>query len=383
MPDNQTRTRRRQSRHATAPIEQYIATLAQLSAILVGLIVLTVALDRGAMLVAPVTLAVVIGIMLAPLANRIELAGIPSALSAGVVTALFIAGMSLVLVSVAMPLGEWSRQLPRVWANLRSVIADWQDVMTTAETVRENLKSIAGDGPSIAVEVDDGSAVGDIAWFAPAVIAQVVLFLASLYFFLASRNGLRTAVLSLCFERKLRWRVAHIFRDVGSLVSRYLLSITVVNIGLGLAVGLAMWALGMPSPLLWGILAGLLNYAIYVGPAVMAVILLGVGLATGSTMSDFVLPPAVYLSLNMVEAQFVTPFVVGRALTLNPFVVLIGVAYWIWVWGPAGGFVAVPLLLAGSVALKHIIPGMHRAHVRETNRQRVEAAGDPVPAPAE
>lgn len=116
-----------------------------------------------------------------------------------------------------------------------------------------------------------------------------------------------------------------------------------------------MWALGVPSPPLWGMLAGLLNYVIYVGPAVMVVLMTCVGLAIGDTPLAIATPPLVYLALNLTEAQFITPTVLGRTMTLNPFVVFLAIAFWIWLWGPVGGFVAVPILLVVATMIEIVL----------------------------
>src|SRR5690606_3711191 len=107
-------------------------------------------------------------------------------------------------------------------------------LLTTLDGLRDNIRAAIGDAGKMEVQVDEGSTVEQAAWLAPAIFMQIVLFLVSFYFFIATRHEIRAAVLSLCFERRLRWRVAHIFRDVEALVSRYLLSITAVNIGLAI-----------------------------------------------------------------------------------------------------------------------------------------------------
>ena len=206
---------------------------------------------------------------------------------------------------------------------------------------------------------------------------QVLLFLASLYFFVATRYQTRHSILQVCVSRKLRWRVAHIFRDVERSVSRYLLSISIINVGLGFAVSIAMLAIGMPSPALWGALAGLLNFVVYLGPAVMAVILFAVGLTQFDTLGGSLLPPLVYLAINLVEAQFVTPHVIGRAMTMNPFVVILSIAFWIWIWGPLGGFIAIPVLLVLYSVAANIIPGIpwmpeeHTATLRRVDLRNI------------
>src|SRR5690606_21214823 len=112
------------------------------------------------------------------------------------------------------------------------------------------LQSAFGASEGMRVTLDEGSTVRDAAFIAPSVGGQIVLFLASMYFFLATRDNIRASVLSLCVSRRLRWRVAHVFRDAEAAVSRYLLSISTVNIGLGVVVALSFWVAGLPSPLL-------------------------------------------------------------------------------------------------------------------------------------
>lgn len=355
----------------TGSTDYFISISARFAAIAIGLLALTIMVDRGQVLIAPVTLALVIGLMFGPLADRIERAGIPAPISAATVVFVFLTLISAVVATIVIPLTAWTERLPVIWARAQTILADWKDLMTTMDSMSASLQNALGqDGDKAAVKVDDGSTARSMAWLAPAIATQIVLFLASLYFFMATRHQLRSSVLGLCFDRRLRWRIAHVFRDIEALVSRYLISITVINIAMGACVAAAMALLGVPSPLLWGMLAGLLNYAIYIGPAIMAIIMLGVGLATGSSSTDYLSPMLAYLAVNMVEAQFVTPHVLGRTLTLNPFVVLLALAFWIWVWGPVGGFVAVPLLLIAAAAIRHVSPANHRRHALKANAEK-------------
>ena len=117
-------------------------------------------------------------------------------------------------------------------------------------------------------------------------------------------------------------------------------------------------AIGMPSAALWGALAAILNFIVYLGPAVMAAILFAVGLTQYDTLGGSLLPPLVYLGINLIEAQFVTPQVIGRTMLMNPFVVILAIAFWIWLWGPLGGFIAIPMLLIFYAIAGNIVPGM-------------------------
>ncbi len=123
-----------------------------------------------------------------------------------------------------------------------------------------------------------------------------------------------------------------------------------------MAVSIAMWLIGVPSPLLWGMMAGALNYIIYIGPFAMFLILLAVGLASFTAPAAILAPAMAYLLLNLTEAQFVTPMTLGKRLTLNPFVVFLALAFWLWIWGPVGGFVAVPALLVVYAVVRNVLP---------------------------
>lgn len=329
---------------------------AQVSMILCGLLAAAFALHQGKFFIAPVSLAVVVGLMLGPVALRLERGGFPTWASAALVVLLFICVVIALAIALAAPLAFWAGELPRIWEQLQVQLAQLRAPIEALRGLQEQIRDVTG-GTGLTVSVDESSPVESVAFMAPAMLAQVLLFMASLYFFVATRHEIRAAVLKLCIGRRLRWRTAHIFRDVESMVSRYLLSICAINAGLGLAVTLALWLAGVPSPALWGALAGLLNFVIYVGPAVMAAILFAVGLSTFDTITGSLMPPMIYLSLNLIEAQFVTPVVIGRTLTLNPFLVLLALAFWIWLWGPVGGIIAIPAMLIVMAIARNVMPG--------------------------
>ena len=233
------------------------------------------------------------------------------------------------------------------------------------------------------VAVESGNPVTDIAFQAPALGAQVLVFLVSLYFFLATRHQIRVGVLSMCFTRRMRWRTAHVFRDVETKVSRFLFSVTIINFCVGVAVTLAMWAAGMPSPVLWGSLAAMVNYIPYVAQAVMVTVLFVVAMGTQDDLVHVLLPVGLYLVISFSEGQLITPQVLGRTLTLNPFLVFLSIGFWIWVWGPVGGLVAVPSLLMLTSFLDHVLPrGVDReAPIRARGRARVvREAGEEIAA---
>lgn len=339
-------------------VELLLLRSAQVAMILMGVATAIFMLRAGEYILGPASLGIVLGLMLGPLATKLEKRGMRPGLSASLVVILFIVAICLFAAAVATPLAFWLSRLPQLWSNLQLQLTELKAPLDALKGVRDQLRELTG-GDGLTVSVDQGMGVESVAVLAPAFVAQVLIFFACLYFFVATRNQTRAAVLKLCLDRRLRWRVAHIFRDVEQMVSRYLLSITIINIIEGAAVGLALYLIGIPSAALWGALAALTNFVVFVGPIVMVVILFMVGLAEFDTLGGSLLPVAVYLVINMLEAQFVTPMVIGRTMTLNPFVVVLALIFWIWLWGPLGGFIAIPALLALYAVIRNIVPGIN------------------------
>ncbi|MEZ5480099.1 MAG: AI-2E family transporter [Thiolinea sp.] len=161
-----------------------------------------------------------------------------------------------------------------------------------------------------------------------------------------------------------RLSLLRVARDVQQTISRYLLLVTLINIGLGLAVALTMWLIGIPNPLLWGAAATLLNYIPYFGPAVNLVLVGMVSALTFSNPGQIALAPLSLLMLNLLEGQFVQPLFVGRMFTINPIIIFIFILFWGWLWGVAGIFMAVPILVIIKIILDHNI-----AHAEEAEEE--------------
>lgn len=350
--------------------ERVVSNAARLAMVFVGFLALLVALQVGQVFLAPVTLAIVIGLMFGPVADRVERFGVPPALSAGIVVLMLVGVIAGGVALFAVPLSEWVARAPMIWNKFQQQLAGLEGPLEAVSSFQAQISSIFGRDNAMAVTVEDGGQVIGVALLAPAILAQVLIFLASLYFFVATRDHIRISVLSLCVSRRMRWRTAHIFRDVEMRVSRFLLSITFINACVGCAVSLAMWAIGMPSPILWGAMAAVLNYIPYVGQAVMVVVLVAVGLGTQTDLTAVLLPVACYVGINFIEGQIVTPHFIGRTMTLNPFVIFLSITFWLWAWGPVGGLVAVPTLLIATSILAHMLPNKPLVPSRPVRRTR-------------
>ncbi len=154
-----------------------------------------------------------------------------------------------------------------------------------------------------------------------------------------------------------RLRTLKILNDVEDNLGGYLIVVTAINLALGVVTMIAAALLGLPSPVLWGVLAFVLNYVPYVGPAVMDVLLFVGGLLTYPTLLGALLPPAVFIGITIIEGQFITPAIVGRqVLNLHPLAIFLSIAFWAWLWGPVGAFLATPILIIARVAFGHLYP---------------------------
>lgn len=351
----------RSSRAANRPLtgpqfDHMLTQAAQIAVVFIGALAFAAAMSLGKFVLAPISLAIVVGLMFGPVADAIERRGIAPALSAGLVVLLFLALLGIAGMLFAAPLAEWLQRWPLLWQRLQQQLATLEGPLQSLSSIQEEIKNVMGNDVVMTVAVDDGGPVQDAALMLPGVLADILLFLAGLYFYLATRHHIRLSVLSLCTSRRMRWRTAHIFRDVEAKVSRFLLSAAAINLGLGVATALTMWALGVPSPLLWGGLAAVLNFIPYIGQAIMLALLFIVGLGTHSDLLWVLLPVGAYSALNLVADQFVFPHLVGRAMTLNPFIIFATIAFWMWLWGPMGGFVAVPFLLVLQSIILNVFP---------------------------
>lgn len=341
---------------ANTRFERILGNSSQLAIVFVGCVVALLAVDSAQFILAPVFLAIIVGLMCSPIAGGMERRGMPPAISAAVVVVILLVAVGAAVLAFSGPLSVWVGKVPQIWDKLRTELANFREPLEALAAMQAQIESVFGGSNAMTVQVADGGAITEIAFLAPAALGQVLIFFGGLYFFVAARAGIRVGVLSLCFTRKIRWRTAHVFRDVEMRVSRYLLTITLVNLALGGLVALAMWATGMPSPLLWGALAFVLNYIPFLGQAAMLVLIFLIGLGTRDGLTAALIPTAAYWGLSFLESQVVTPNLLGRTMTINPFLIFLSLTFWLWAWGPVGGLVAVPSVLVLHSVVTHIIP---------------------------
>ncbi len=194
-----------------------------------------------------------------------------------------------------------------------------------------------------------------VTYLTPAV-GQIIIFFGTLTFYLLAQDSFRRRLVGIFVGREARLRVLRIANSVEQDLASYVAVVTAINISLGIVVTFGAWLFGFQSPWIFGIVAMTLNYLPYIGAAVTALVLFGVGLITFSSLGYAVLPPLAYVTMTTLEGHFITPTILGRRLTLPPLFIFLSLAFWTWMWGPIGAFLAVPLSIVAVAVYSHLRP---------------------------
>jgi len=306
------------------------------------------ALKEGAEFFLPTTAALVIAIALVPLLEWLERRGIPSPIAALTCVLLFLAAAGTAITAIVFPATEFFRRLPTQIGRIQNNLAPLLDLYSSLEKyVNRTIHQLAA-GPvhqQATVAAPPDSIIGLVATSAPTAIIQVFFGILVVYFFLSHWSRIRRNTITGRASFSGALATARVIQDVVDDTSAYLGTITAINVTLGLVIALALWLVGMPYPLMWGGIAALLNYVPYFGPIVAALLLALGGLMTFNDIWVAMLPPAIMIGCHLLEANAITPFIVGHRLTINPVLILISISFWGWVWGTAGALLAVPLLI--------------------------------------
>ncbi|SIT10553.1 Predicted PurR-regulated permease PerM [Roseivivax lentus] len=318
----------------------------QVSVIVIAAILVAGVLYYASDIAAPMTLAVVTGIIAAPVLDAFCRLGLPVGVAASVILLLTLGVIATAVVAFEPVFWRFVDAIPAIRWEIREIVFEFRETLRSIGNVNEEMKEALGGGNGDGSS-DEGASVPsvtDALFAAPAVLGQVLIFAGTLYFFMVNRLEVYSFLarrLSAVGETEL---IKRRFRVAERLVSRYFVAITIVNFSLGIAVTAIMTALGMPLPYVWGLGAALLNYVLYLGPAVMVVVLLLGGLVHFEGLM-VAAPPVLFMLVNLIEAQFVTPAFVGRHVRLNPLLVFMALVIGLWFWGPIGGIVAIPVLV--------------------------------------
>ena len=306
----------------------------------------------------PVLLAMFFALVGNPILRLLQKLHLPRLLSALLVLLAGLAVATALAMQLAGPASEWVQQAPRQLRQMSRQVQDLARPVQQANQAAENLARAAGGEGSGRIEVvharldDPYKVLVRTPKLAASVLAVVLLTL----FFMAYGENLQRHVIALLPNRQQKRFTADILRAMEREVSRYVLTITIINTLLGLALAGLLMALGMawPEALLWGTVAALLNYAPYVGPLIGIALMLLVGCTQFHGALAMTLPALAYLALHTLEGQLVTPIVLGRSMAISPLMLVVALMLFGWLWGMVGLLLAVPLLVCAKLVLARL-----------------------------
>ena len=302
----------------------------------------------------PVVMAFVVGTMLSPAASFLERHRIPRPVGAVLVVIAVAAGAAFIIGLISAPLLQWSNHLPELAARLKDKLHVFDPLLALW---RELQTMIGGSTESTAiVQLPKFDWVQPTIEFISPTFTEFLLFFATLVLFIASWRELRRAIIMTFGNHEARLRTLRILNEIELHLGNYLLTVTLINTGVGIATGLACALSGMPNPAGLGALAATLNFIPIVGPVAMFVILVAVGIVTFPTLSGGLIAPLAFVVIAFMEGHFITPTIIGRRLALNALAVFIALAFWTWLWGPMGAFLASPVLIVALIMKEHLLP---------------------------
>ncbi|RNC91260.1 AI-2E family transporter [Oceaniradius stylonematis] len=327
------------------------------------LIAIVAALSLAKAVFIPIFVALLLAILLhLPLA-ALQKAGLPRFAAAIVMIAILCGALVLFALFVSAPARTLIQDYPQMIGELRGKVFSLQTSLAEAQKVGEAIvdvgKEVGGalEGEATEVEqvvVREGNLWMQIASNFAGGLGSIAVTLTIFGFIFAIRNPFLTLATIPASTMASKLDAARLWKGVESDVSHYFFVTTLINIGLGTVVGLVLWALDVPMPIFWGFVVGVLNYMPFVGPTIGAALLLAVSIVQFGTIFQMLMPAAAYLVINFIEANFVTPNMVGRRVNIAPLAIILSLLFWGWLWGFAGLLVSIPMLVVLNAVAERV-----------------------------
>ena len=304
----------------------------------------------------PIVLAILLDFLLSPVVRSLRKIGLPEPLGAGLIVLGLLGVVGYGGYRLAGPTTEYLAMAPASVETLRGKLHSMRGSVEQVTKAAEQVEQVtSGEDPTAPqVEIRGPSLTrqlfGGTAAFLGA--ATVVIFLT--YFLLAVGDLFLQKLVGVLPQFKDKRVAVTIARETEAQISLYLFTTTLINIGVGVVTGLAMYLLGMPNPVLWGVVAALLNFVPYVGAVANTVLLALAAFVTFEDTGHALLVPGTFLALNLIESNLVTPWIYGNRMKLNTVALFIGLVFWWYIWGIAGAILAVPIMATIKIACDHI-----------------------------
>lgn len=314
------------------------------------------ALQIARPLLLPVVLSCLLAVVLAPVVRLLRKLRLPATLAAAIVVAAFTGGTGYVVYALADPAANWIERAPQTMREIERRLSTVKESVIEARAAADTVEDIArvdGDAPPTEVTVKEPSLAARLVATTQAALLRAAEVIILLYFLLAFGETFLRKLVRLPGRMRAKIRVVKVATKIEREISHYLLTISCINAGLGVATGIAMSLLGMPNPVLWGVMAATLNFVPYLGAAVTLVVLTLVAILTFDDLPRALLVPGVFLILSTLEGQFINPIIVGRRMSLSPPVIAIALLIGGWIWGVVGLLIAVPVLAVVKIYCAH------------------------------
>lgn len=316
-------------------------------------------------LLLPLVLALLLSLLLSPAVRFLKRLRIPEPLGAGLVVLTLLGGVGFGVYELTGPATDWVQRAPQSMRAAEVKLRDLKRSVQKLGRATEQVEKIADvDGaaagpkqPAVAVAVHSSPTLRERLFSqATDLVTDGVVMLILLFFLLASGDLFLRKLIRVLPRLEDKRRAVDIARQVERDISKYLGTVTLLNVALGASAALAFALIGVPNPLLFGAMITCTNFVPYLGPLINYGVLAMVGLLTFNTVPHMLLPAGVFLVLNVLESYVLSPMILGRRLTLNPVVLFVGLTFWGWMWGIVGAILAVPILAVFKIFCDHIEP---------------------------
>jgi predicted PurR-regulated permease PerM len=311
----------------------------------------------------PIVFAFLLNFLLSPVVRWFTRLRIPPPLGAAIVVLGILGILGSGIFGLSGAIRDWATTAPATLktadAKLAKIVRPFQRASKTAEQVATAAAAATGGGAAAPkkpaeVVVQGPSLAARVFGTTQRSVASVLEVLILLYFLLAAGDLFLQKLIKVLPNLGDKQKAVQIARATESSISTYLLTTALVNITEGAVVAGVMYLWGMPNPALWGALVALLEFVPYLGALAMVVILGVAALTTFDSIAHALLVPASFLLINLIQGNVVSPLLLGHRLSLNPVALFIGLAFWFWIWGIAGAFIAVPMMATLKILCDHI-----------------------------
>lgn len=311
-------------------------------------------LSIGSVVFLPLVTALLLTILLSPLADRLAKLGLPNVLASLGALLFFLGVLLLALALILQPALALFESIPEISRQVADRYGELRDEFAWLAMANEEFARLMGDSGAREVVLATPSLLEEIAFATPSVVVEVIIMFLMAFFMIEARVRMRRHLL---FDRASfgsSVKAARVMREVQDRVAAYIITVGLINAGVGVVVALGAWALGVDAPIMWGGLAAILNFIPYIGPLAMTALLALFGIGTADTVLLGLIPAAAYIALHTVEANVVTPSILGARFTMSPVMILIALSYFTWIWGVPGALLSVPILLTLTALFDHI-----------------------------